>query len=230
MSGLVPIGLYMTIHVTANATIFFGAGTFQTLVVDRINDLGPVLPFVEWAFIFLPLLFHAIFGFYIIAEGLPNIGDYPYESNVRYTLQRATGIIAFAAIFFHVAQMHHMFEPLKEIGFAQFDPQHAGSSAAAAIQSSVIVVILYVIGVLACVYHLANGIWTSGITWGLWTSPGGQRRAGAICFAFGVGLSITGLVAIGSFATLDIKQAQQTEQQLLDGGPAHGDAETAKSH
>ena len=122
-----------------------------------------------------------------------------------------------------------MFEPLKALGFAQFDPHHAGSSAAGAIQSSVIVVILYVIGVLACVYHLANGIWTAGITWGLWTSANGQRRAGTICFVFGVGLSIAGLVAIGSMATLDVDQARPEEQQLRDGGPADGDSETAKT-
>jgi succinate dehydrogenase / fumarate reductase cytochrome b subunit len=230
LTGLVPIGLYMVIHISANATVFFGAGVFQEMVVNRIHDLGPLLPFVEWTFIFIPLLFHAIFGFYIIAEGLPNTGGYPYVSNIRYTLQRATGIIAFAAIFFHVAQMHHMFEPLKAIGFAQFNPDYAASSAATAIQSSVIVIILYVIGVLACVYHLANGIWTSGITWGLWTSPDGQRRAGAICFVFGAALSVAGLVAIGSMATLNIEKAQQEEQRILDGGPAHADGETAASH
>ena len=229
LSGLVPIGLYMIIHVTANATIFFGAGTFQTLVVDRIHDLGPLLPFVEWAFIFLPLLFHAIFGFYIIAEGLPNVGDYPYQSNVRYTLQRATGIIAFAAIFFHVAQMHHMFEPLAGLGFAQFDPHHAGSSAATAIQSSVIVIILYVIGLLACVYHLANGLWTMGITWGVWTSPGGQRRAGVVCLVFGLGLSAAGLTAIGSMATLNIEKARIEEQEILDRKTPYGSIPDATS-
>jgi succinate dehydrogenase / fumarate reductase cytochrome b subunit len=234
LTGLVPIGLYMVIHISANATVYFGTGTFQTLVVNRIHELGAVLPFVEWTFIFIPLLFHAIVGFYIIAEGLPNAGDYPYGSNIRYTLQRATGIIAFVAIFFHVAQMHHMFEPLKSLGFAQFDPDYAGSSASAAIQSSVIIIILYIIGMLSCVYHLANGIWTSGITWGVWTSPGGQRRAGQICLVFGVALSIVGLVAIGSMATLDVPQARQDEQRLIDRGITHvdsnhGDLETAKS-
>ena len=130
LTGLVPIGAFMVMHISANATIYFGPGAFQGLVVNRIHDLGPLLPFLEWTFIFIPLLFHAIFGFYIIAEGLPNTGDYPYGSNFRYTLQRATGIIAFAAIFFHVAQMHHYFKPLENIGFAQFDPAHGSSSAA----------------------------------------------------------------------------------------------------
>ena len=51
---------------------------------------------------------------------------------------------------------------------------------------SVVVQVFYVIGVLACVYHLCNGLWTMGITWGVWTSPAAQRRATYVCAAFGV--------------------------------------------
>ena len=37
--------------------------------------------------------------------------------------------------------------------------------------------IAYVVGVLAACYHLANGLWTMGITWGVWTSPNAQSWA-----------------------------------------------------
>jgi len=59
-----------------------------------------------------------------------------------------------------------------------------------------VVVGLYVIGILACVYHLANGLWTMGITWGVWTSPKAQQRASVACTLFGVilaGISLSGL-------------------------------------
>ena len=55
-----------------------------------------------------------------------------------------------------------------------FDPRNAPATAAAVIQSSWLMPALYVAGVLACVYHLANGVWTAGITWGVWTSPRAQ--------------------------------------------------------
>ena len=35
---------------------------------------------------------------------------------------------------------------------------------------------LYPIGILAATFHLANGFWTAGITWGLTVSAGAQRR------------------------------------------------------
>ena len=56
-------------------------------------------------------------------------------------------------------------------------PYNAASTAAEAMQASLIVPILYAIGVLSCVFHLANGIWTFGITWGIWVTPAAQRWA-----------------------------------------------------
>lgn len=97
--------------------------------VNLIHSLGPLLVPVEWAFIFLPMLFHATVGFVIIANGLPNVGSYPYSGNVRYTLQRATGMIAFAFILWHVIHLHWLGTPL---GGGQFDPHHASSSTARA--------------------------------------------------------------------------------------------------
>ena len=76
-----------------------------------IHSLGPLLVPIEWAFIFLPMMFHAAVGFVIIANGLPNAGSYPYVSNVRYTLQRATGMIAFVFIVWHLWQLHALGKP-----------------------------------------------------------------------------------------------------------------------
>ena len=58
-------------------------------------------------------------------------------------------------------------------GGAEFHPYSAASTAGLALQN-VVVAVLYAVGILACVYHLANGIWTMGITWGVWTSPPAQ--------------------------------------------------------
>ncbi len=129
LAGLVPVGGYMVIHLLTNATILNGTAAFQTQV-DRIHSLGRVLPLVEWTFIFLPLLFHAIVGWFIISGAVPNTNSYPYAGNIRYVLQRATGMIAFFFILFHVLQMHGMG---KWLGGGLFDPEHAASSAAMAI-------------------------------------------------------------------------------------------------
>lgn len=209
LSGLIPVGAFLVVHLLTNASVLAGPGSFQSRV-DLIHSLGPLLVPIEWAFIFLPMLFHATVGFIIIANGLPNVGSYPYVSNVRYTLQRATGMIAFAYIVWHVMQLHWLGTPF---GGGKFDPHYASSSAAAALQPTV-VAILYVIGILSTVFHFANGLWTLGITWGLWTSPAAMRRASWISIAIGILLGGAGLGALAGMRSVDIAEARAIETRM----------------
>lgn len=234
LSGLVPVGAYMCVHLLTNSLGAFGAAPFQKAVY-QIHSLGPVLPFVEWTFIFIPLLFHAIYGIVIVRTGQPNSGAYRYGGNFRYTLQRATGIIAFFFIFAHVFHMHgwihadwwhNMIAPL---GGGMFKPYSASSSAAEAMRINVAVPILYAVGILSCVFHLANGIWTAGITWGVWTTPSAQTRAGYVCTFFGVLLGLVGMQALFAFSVqMDIKKAIAEEKAQFEGRVAVGDVD-AKS-
>jgi succinate dehydrogenase cytochrome b subunit len=195
----------MCIHLVTNASVLDSPATFQRSVYS-IHSLGSVLPVVEWVFIFLPLLYHAIYGVLITRGALPNSSTYKYTNNVRYTLQRATGMIAFLFIAWHVFHMHGWFHAdawmqrvAEPLGGGKFRAYNAASTAAEAMQMSGIVPILYAIGVLACVFHLANGIWTFGITWGLWVTPAAQRWANVVCLIFGLGLGAVGLGALGGF-------------------------------
>jgi succinate dehydrogenase / fumarate reductase cytochrome b subunit len=212
LAGLVPVGAFLIVHLLTNASVLAGAGTFQSRV-DMIHSLGPLLVPIEWAFIFLPMLFHAAVGFVIIANGMPNVGSYPYVGNVRYTLQRATGMIAFAFIIWHVAQLHWMGAPL---GGGRFDPHHAASSAAIVLRP-LLVTLLYAVGILSTVFHFSNGLWTLGITWGLWTSPNAMRRANWISMAMGVVLGAAGLGALGGMRAVDVEQARAIETRMEEG-------------
>lgn len=225
LSGLIPVGAYLVVHLATNASVLDGPGTFQSNVY-KIHSLGALLPFVEWGFIFIPILFHAIVGVVIVAGALPNNTVYRYGANWRYTLQRWTGMIAFAFIVWHVFQMHGWFHNqwwlanvAEPYGGAEFRPYNAASSAGLALQSS-IVAALYAVGVLACVYHLANGLWTMGITWGVWTSPRAQSRALSVCGAFGVLLAVVGLGALGGMRAAGhgeaLEHARQVEDQMYE--------------
>jgi succinate dehydrogenase / fumarate reductase cytochrome b subunit len=221
LSGLLPVGAYMIVHLLTNATVLAGAATFQDQV-DKIHALGPALPLVEWTFIFLPLIFHAVVGVLIIRSGISNTSSYRYVNNVRYTLQRATAWIALFFIFYHVFQMHGWFHndwwranvagPLHG---GQFDAEHATSSAALALRS-VVVQVFYVIGVLSCVFHLCNGLWTMGITWGVWTSPAAQRRATYVCAALGVAMAAISMGALVGMTRANVDEAKAVEQVRLD--------------
>ena len=222
LAGLIPVGAFLTVHLLTNASVLGGAASFQSRV-DLIHSLGPLLPVVEWLFIFLPMIFHAVMGFVIIGNGMPNVGSYNYMGNVRYTLQRATAMIAFAFIMWHIIQLHWMGAPL---GGGKFDPHHAASSAAVALQP-LLITLFYAVGIIATVYHFANGLWSLGITWGLWTSPAAMRRANWFSLIVGLGLGGAGLGALVGMRSIDVDEARKIEtrmdraRQVLEGDAAH---------
>ena len=219
LAGFIPVGAFLIVHLLTNASVLGGAAAFQSRV-DLIHSLGPLLPAVEWMFIFIPMLFHAGMGFVIIATGVPNVGSYSYMGNVRYTLQRATAMIAFAFILWHITQLHWMGAPL---GGGQFDPHHAASSAAVALKP-VAITLLYAVGIIGTVYHFANGLWSMGVTWGLWTSPAAMQRANWLSLFVGLGLGAAGLGALGGMRSIDVEKAKEIEtrmykaRQMLEGG------------
>lgn len=206
LSGLIPVGVFLFMHLFTNSTILAPGepGAEFQRSVDRIHALGPLLIPVEIVGIFIPLAFHTVIGFLIIFTAQPNARYYRYGGNIRYTLQRSTGVIAFFFIFYHVWQMHWLGKPF---GGAKFDPHDAADTAAATIQAAWWIAPIYVIGILASVFHLANGIWTSLITWGITIRPRSQQVAGYICAGFGVVLSLIGLGAFSGFKTFDARGA-----------------------
>lgn len=219
LSGLIPVGAYMTVHLVVNASLLNGAGSFQTNV-NQIHSLGKILWLVEWAFIFLPIIFHAVVGVWIIRSGKSNHDNYRYVANWRYTLQRWTGVIAIVFIFMHVFHLHGWFHNdwwlsrvAEPFGMANFRPYNAASSLAAAM-SGYVWPVFYFLGVVACVFHLANGIWTMGITWGVWVSPKAQQRATIICTAGGVVLLGIGLSALVATKLVDEEEAKLVEDAM----------------
>jgi len=238
LSGLIPVGAYMVLHLVVNASVINGDATYQNNVLS-IHKFGALLPALEWTFIFIPILFHAIVGVAITAGGLPNTHQYAYEANYRYTLQRATGIIAFLFIAMHVFHMHGWFHNdswmryvVDPLGGGQFKPYNATSTAGLALQS-IVMVVIYAVGVLACVFHLANGVWTMGITWGVWTSQRAQRRALHVCAAFGVLLTLVSAAALfGMRAAVDtpekLEAVREREAQIIQSKTESGDVKPDK--
>ena len=232
LSGLIPVGAYMIVHLLVNASLLNGPGTFQSNVY-QIHSLGRLLPIVEWLFIFLPILFHGVVGVWIVYTGKSNTDVYRYSANWRYRLQRISGMIAFAFIFFHVLHLHGWFHSdwwksgvLEPMGLGQFRPYNAASSLSEAM-SGVVWPIFYFIGIVACVYHLANGVWTMGITWGVWVSPKAQATASRICAAAGILLLLIGLSALGGAITTKVDEAIKVEDAMYESRSLAGEIEPA---
>jgi succinate dehydrogenase / fumarate reductase, cytochrome b subunit len=221
LSGIVPVGAYMTVHLLVNSSLLLGVERFQTFVFG-IHSLGAILPLVEWSFIFLPIIFHAVVGVWIAQTGQPNSQKYGYGSNIRYTWQRYSGYIAMVFIFMHVFHLHGWFHAdwwikniAEPISMAQFRPYNAASTLATAL-SGIFWPIFYFVGVVACCYHLANGLWTAGITWGVWVSQKGQERALRACGAFGILLTVLGLSSLFAAKKTDAASAASIENRMYE--------------
>lgn len=201
LTGLI-FGGYLVVHLLINATLIEGARhdggpTVFQMQVDKIHSL-PFLAVVETAFIYLPIIFHTVYGIWITVTGQPNVGNYPYTRNWFYFLQRLSAIILVFFMLFHVLTMKGVFGGSFGTTLT-FDPAAATSSTVRHMHAAWWVGwIVYPIGVLAACYHLANGFWTAAITWGLTISSDAQRRFGKVCaglFVITLACSMMALVA-----------------------------------
>jgi succinate dehydrogenase / fumarate reductase, cytochrome b subunit len=216
----------MCVHLITNASLVGGASVFQNNVFT-IHSL-PLLPLIEWTFIFLPIIFHAVVGVWISRTGKSNLQQYRLGGNRRYTWQRITAYIAIVFIFTHVFHLHGWFHNewwLKNIaeplGMAKFRPYNAASSLTTALAgptalAGILWAIFYAVGVVACTFHLANGIWTAGITWGVWLTPKSQRRASIACTLFGLFIGGAGLSSLVVAKTTDAAKAAKVENEMYD--------------
>ena len=228
LSGVVPIGAFLLVHLTTNASVVWGtvnqvhgdvhggAATFQH-EVNFIHSL-PFLLLIEIFVLWLPIAFHAGFGIYYAVSGRPNTKHYRYGGNFRYVLQRATAWFGLLFILYHVGTLRWGFSRLIP-GHMHWEADFAGSTLAAALQGSTdgmtfwgwVVVLFYFVGVSSLVYHLANGIWTAAITWGVTITETAQKRFGYLCAALGAALMAAGWASIIGFASLDYLDARAAE-------------------
>jgi succinate dehydrogenase / fumarate reductase cytochrome b subunit len=193
-------GLYLCVHLLVNATLIQGPvgahggpSVFQ-VQVDKIHSL-PFLLAIELSFIFGPLIFHTIYGIYLVINGKPNVGNYGYIKNWFYVLQRISAIALVLFIFFHVGAMYGWFgDTLK------FEPhQGAYSSTVRHMMSNPLMwLVVYPLGVIAGTFHLANGFWTAGIAWGLTVSQRAQVRWGWVCLFIFFATTACGFIAIAA--------------------------------
>lgn len=199
LSGIVPVGVFLCVHLTVNASIVAGQDAFQFAVdlIHKMNNLGILKP-VEVLFIFIPIAFHAVFGLVIWFSGNQNMSAYRYCGNVRYTLQRWTGILAMIFILVHLWHVHWIIP-----GGIDFDAHAAAASAVEAMKAPWAAPV-YALGLLCAVFHLANGIWTFLITWGVTLGPRSQAKSACVCGIIGVVLGLFGMAALVKLKTMDV--------------------------
>lgn len=212
-------GGYIIIHLLVNATLAEGSRvpgepTVFQQQVDKIHSL-PFLLATEWTFIYLPIIFHTIYGIWITLTGQPNVDRYGYAKNWAYVGQRISAIILAFFILFHVLSMKGF------LGSAlTFDPTQATQTAVNHFHAHWWVgYVIYPIGILAATYHLANGFWTAAITWGLTISAKAQQRWGVVC----VGIFLLTFISATTALVAALHQSPDWNLTNVENvGEAHG--------
>jgi succinate dehydrogenase / fumarate reductase cytochrome b subunit len=195
-TGIMPLGFFLLEHFYTNSKALTGAADFNSAVKDLQSI--PYILFVEIGGIFIPLIYHAVYGMVITVEMRPNNLHYPYARNWFYTVQRVTGFILFFFITFHVLNFRFGLIPgLNTLSVAQH-PDQAFSVVAREFKM-IPIFIVYVIGITATVWHLANGIWLFLVDWGITIGERAQKITGYACLAFGIFLLAVGINAAVAF-------------------------------
>ena len=191
-----PLGFFLLEHFYTNSKALSGAASFN----DAVKDLQsiPYILLVETGGIFIPLIYHAVYGIVITAEASPNNLHYPYARNWFYTIQRVTGVILFFFILFHVLNFRFgMIPGLNTEAVAHF-PEKSFEIVSREFHM-VPIFIVYMIGITATVWHFANGIWLFLVDWGIAIGERAQRLAGYACIGFGIVLLAVGINAAIAF-------------------------------
>ena len=187
--GIIPIGAFLIVHLMINHQATQGAEAFNKAA--GFMESLPFLLVTELILIYIPILYHGLYGIHIAFTAKENIGHYSLFRNWMFALQRLTGIIAFVFIFVHLWQTR-----LQKLFFGKeisYDMMHQ------TLQNP-IWVIVYIICVSAVIFHFSNGIWSFLVTWGFLQSKKSQRIFTWVSLIIFLILSYIGVTAILAFA------------------------------
>lgn len=188
LTGVLPIGAFLAEHFFTNSFAMFGPKVYNSKV-EFFMGL-PYILLIEIALIWIPILFHGIYGFYIIYTGDTSTLRYRFARNWMYVFQRVTGIIAFLFICYHVyvtrisgliTGRHVSFELVQD-----------------SLQNPAVLA-FYILGILSASYHLGNGLFGFFITWGITIGEKTQKAASVFCVLVSAGLAVFGLAALSYF-------------------------------
>ncbi len=204
LSGIL-FGGYVLLHLAVNASLvenyrYDGLPTVYQQQVDKIHSL-PFLSAISFGAILLPIIYHTIYGVYILINGKPNVADYGYTRNWLYLLQRISALVLILFIAFHYLAFKGTFNSVlgNEMHFV---PSKATESTVLHFQQHWwIGWIVYPIGVIAATFHTANGFYAAGVAWGLTISARAQRRWGGVCVGLFLFATACGLTAVASAMT-----------------------------
>jgi len=214
--GLI-FGAFLVEHIAATA-VGLQPGLFE-LYMRGVHAAIRQAPWLE-VLAFLPLVTLVPFGLYLLAKaGLRyDVKKCKRGGKLRYFLQRVSAVVILAFIAFHLLSLRDWGPrfagteaPSSAVSTAVADSARTTfstsvrqvwdflPSADATSSARFAVMAFYLLGTVAVIYHLANGLWTGTIAWGLTPSAVAQQRSLWAFSAFGIILLLLGVLGWYAF-------------------------------
>jgi succinate dehydrogenase / fumarate reductase cytochrome b subunit len=184
--GFAPLGVWVTVHLWHQLAAFTSPDAWEESVEGHVNAASTGLVFVA---VLLPLLWHTVWGIVRMFKSRPAVSNRGF-SNIRYIVQRlsAVGLLLFLGAHLYLA----WFEPR----FLHGRPEPFGEIARE-MRFHTPTLIVYVLGVLAVAYHLANGLWSFlTMGWGVAVSKSGIAWMERVSLLLFFALLVVGWLAI----------------------------------
>jgi succinate dehydrogenase / fumarate reductase cytochrome b subunit len=196
LTGIVPVGYYMAQHLALNTFTLSSPAAFNGVIEFFEGMPKHLLLTLEVVAIWLPLLFHSIYGLFITGRAKQNfIGTkYGWSENRMYWLQRASGIFLFFALIVHVSMTtvrKYVTGDADVIKYAAWQEKLTSFGG--------IWLIFYVLLVAVASYHLAYGIWNFCVRWGITVSDKAQIRIQKVSLGAFFALTLMGWGALAGF-------------------------------
>lgn len=185
--GVIPVGLFLVQHLVVNHFATKGEEAFNTAA--HFMESLPFRIFLELFIIFLPLLFHAIYGLYIAFTSKNNTVKYSFFRNWMFMLQRVTGVITLIFVVWHVWETRIAAAFGAEVNYQMMEN----------IFENPFMIAFYIVGVISAIFHFANGLWSFFVSWGITVTPRSQLISTYVTLGIFIALSIVGVRAIFAF-------------------------------
>jgi succinate dehydrogenase / fumarate reductase cytochrome b subunit len=167
--GIVPIGIYVVLHLYSNLRSLQGPLAFnQHLAETRgLPFIVPLAILLVW----IPIAFHGIYGLIHLGRSKPNLGRFRTFQNLKYVIQRLSGLGLLLFVPAHIFKTR--IEPTLSGTVVDFAHMQEGLH-------EPLTLTIYALAALGVSYHLANGVWQFCIGWGWITSERAMRRVEAL--------------------------------------------------
>lgn len=188
ITGFILACAFFALFLFPYSTIFSSEPAFNQLMV-KIDSI-PLLGWIEFVFIGVPLVFHMMMGLMIVHSGQINVFSYSYYKNWMYALERICGLILIPFVAYHIYATKLSI---------MFSSRHLDARLMHTILSPTWAKTLYIAGIVSAAFYFGNGLASALTTWGITASRRSRAAASILGWIVTIVIAMWGVKIILEF-------------------------------